>query len=51
VFEFVRQEVARCRLALDPKTEEELIARMAEAILAVLEAEGGSSDEELGRES
>jgi hypothetical protein len=51
VFEFVAREVARSGLPLEPKVEEELITRMAEAILSVQQAEGGSGNEESRRES
>ena len=43
VFEFVADAVSKSRLRLNPRTEEELIARMAEAILAVIEAALGSA--------
>jgi len=51
LFEFVADYVAESGIVLDPRIEEELIARMAEAIVAVIEAEGGQDDEEHRAES
>ncbi len=51
LFEFVAEYVAAAGFPLDPRVQEELVARMAEAILAVLETEGGRSDEEFHAES
>jgi hypothetical protein len=46
LFEFVVEHVEEIRVAMDPRTEQELIARMAEAILAVIGAEGGNDHEQ-----
>ena len=45
LFEFVVEHDVRPDHRLDPKVREELVARMAEAILAVVETKGGQSDE------
>jgi hypothetical protein len=45
LFEFVAEYIAATGIPLDPRVQEELVARMAEAILIVLEAEGGRNDE------
>jgi hypothetical protein len=49
VFEFVRERVLRSGVKLDPKVESELVERMAEAILAVIQSEQGESHEESHR--
>lgn len=51
VFQFVRELVVHGGLPLDPRVEEELVVRMSEAILAIIEAERGEKHEESTRES
>ena len=46
LFEFAAKDVAGFSTPLDPRIEEELIARMAEAILSIIEARGGRNDEQ-----
>lgn len=49
VFEFVREHALRSGVKLDPKVEGELVERLAEAILAVIQSEQGESHEESDR--